>query len=203
MQLDFDYADIKEYDVEDLKQAIFSLPFVAYCGLSCSGAGFYALVSIAEPHKLNAYAEHCFNVLLTKYGIKADTTKGRNVNDLRFLSYDKNMLIRENPEPLLIKHFKAIQAPQQRNNTNYSPNAKKSNSALLNKELKALNEVMIGNRWGTVQKVAFTLGGLEDRNFLLDIENSIKNNSAFAGEEEKYLECAKDCFEAGRKQPLK
>ena len=51
MQLDFDYAGIKDYDIEELKQAVFSLPFIAFCGLSCSGDGFYALALIAEPER--------------------------------------------------------------------------------------------------------------------------------------------------------
>ena len=208
MQLDFDYADIKEYDVEDLKQAIFSLPFVAYCGLSCSGAGFYALVSIAEPHKLNDYAEHFFNVLLTKYGIKADTTKGRNVNDLRFVSCDKNMLIRETPKPLLIpksvlvKDNKlAYKAKNSLSNTSYQPSIT-GNAGLLRAQLKLLNDVMIGSRWATVQKVSYTLGGLGDSAIIYQINNCIKSNSSFDGEEEKYLKCAEDCFKEGMKQPL-
>ena len=39
MQLDFDHESISEYDVEELKQCVFSLPFVGFCGLSCSGDG--------------------------------------------------------------------------------------------------------------------------------------------------------------------
>ena len=35
MQLDFDYNDIKEYEVEELKRCVFNLPFIGFCGLSC------------------------------------------------------------------------------------------------------------------------------------------------------------------------
>ncbi len=111
LQLDFDYADIRDFDIDEIKQAVFGLPFIGFCGLSCTGKGFYALALIAEPERLSEYAERIFNVLMSK-GIKPDTSKGRNVNDLRYLSYDANMLIRENPEPLRISNFKAKEAPK-------------------------------------------------------------------------------------------
>src|SRR5690349_5719420 len=78
MQLDFDYNDIKDYDIEELKRCLFDLPFIGFCGRSCGGNGFYALALIAEPDRLSEYAEHAFEVLLD-YGIKADTSKGKKV----------------------------------------------------------------------------------------------------------------------------
>jgi hypothetical protein len=128
LQLDFDYADIHEYDINELMQCVFSLDFMAYCALSCGGKGLYAFALIAEPYKLEAYAEHCFNVLL-KYGVKADTTKGRNVNDLRFVSWDGNMMIRPNPKPLQVKRFYSIK-PSTRVSSN-KPIHTTSNNALL------------------------------------------------------------------------
>jgi hypothetical protein len=203
LQLDFDYYDIQDYDVEELKQAVFSLPFIGFCGLSCTGKGFYALALIAEPERLNDYAEHCFRVFL-KYGIKADTSKGRNVNDLRYLSYDANMLIREDPEILKIKRFKApeAKAPEAVKRTYTSKTTFNSKNPLLNKGIEELKHVQVGNRWETVQKVAFTIGGLNDYNLMNNIKQAIESNSAFAGEEPKYFKCAEDCFKAGSQKPL-
>jgi hypothetical protein len=198
LQLDFDYYDIQDYDIEELKQAVFSLPFIAFCGLSCSGKGFYALALIAEPERLNDYAEHCFRVFL-KYGIKADTSKGRNVNDLRYLSYDANMLIREDPEILKIKRFKAPEAIKR---TFSSKPTFSGKNPLLNKGIEVLQNVQVGNRWETVQKVAFTIGGLNDYSFLENIKEAINSNGSFAGEERKYLKCAEDCFKAGSQKPI-
>lgn len=201
LQLDFDYNDIQDYDIEELKQAVFSLPFIAFCGLSCSGKGFYALALIAEPERLSEYAEHCFQVFL-KYGIKADTSKGRNVNDLRYLSYDANMLIREAAEILKIKRFKACEAPKPVYSTAYSTLTFSGKNPVLNKGIEALHNVQIGNRWETVQKVAFTLGGLNDHSFLENIKQAINFNLAFAGEESKYIKCAEDCFKDGSQKPI-
>jgi hypothetical protein len=199
MQLDFDYIDIQDYDIEELKQAVFSLPFIAFCGLSCSGKGFYALALIAEPDRLNEYAEHCFDVFLNKYSIKVDRSKGRNVNDLRYLSYDANMLIREDPEILKIKRFKA---PEPIKRTFISKPTFTGKNPLLNKGIEALQNVQVGNRWETVQKAAYTIGGLNDYSFLENIKEAINFNNAFTGEESKYIKCAEDCFKAGLQKPI-
>lgn len=202
MQLDFDYQDICEYDVEKLKQRVFNLPFIAACIMSSGGYGFYALAVIAEPEKLAEYAEHCFNVLLSAYGIKADRSKGKNVTDLRYLSYDANMLIRENPEPLLISQFMPKPAPAQSSNTNARYNSTTAGEGLVNAELRSLSQVAIGGRWAAVQKAAYTLGGLGLHDVLYQINDCIENTASFAGEEPKYLKCARDCFNAGFQKPL-
>lgn len=202
MQLDFDYDDIKQYEVEELKQAIFSLPFIAFCGLSCSGYGFYSLALIAEPEKLNEYAEHCFEVF-KYYDIKPDESKGKRPENLRYLSYDANMLIRENPEPLHVTHFRKKQPVKNTIPPTFKPYQKNGGNALLNSEIKKLQIVQSGERWATVQKVAFTIGGLNNSSFLSDIGEAINRNAAFNGEEDKYLKCAKVCFDAGMNEPLK
>lgn len=204
MQLDFDSKDIYEYDLEELKQCVFSMPFVAYCGLSCSGRGFYALVAIAEPERQREYAEHLFHVF-AEYGIKPDTSKGRNVNDCRFVSYDKNFLLREDPEPLKIKIFRK---PQQKTASNYTPYkpyagpAYRSNSGLINSLAIQIRQVQCGQRWETVQRVAYTLGGIGDPAALDAIIQAIYSNPQFQGQEAKYIKCAQDCFYAGTQRPL-
>ncbi len=201
MQLDFDYADIQDYDIEELKQCVFNLNFICFCGLSCSGKGFYALALIAEPERLNEYAEHCFKIF-QQYGIKVDTSKGRNVNDLRYLSYDANILIREEPEILRIRHFKKKEVFKQVNSTNHPEKSFAANSGLINKKLNELKQANVGSRFITVQNVAYTLGGLGKQEVLKEIKAVIINNNSFAGQENKYLKIADECFKAGSKKPL-
>ncbi len=201
LQLDFDHQDIYEYDVEELKQCVFQLQFIAFCGLSCSGDGFYALALISEPERLADYAQHCFDVLF-QHGIKVDTSKGKKVENLRYLSYDANMLIRHNPEPLHIRHFKSKPAPKAFFQPYPYHTDSFDGSTLIAKELKALSEVRAGNRWATVQKVGYTLGGLQQEALLAQIKDCICLNPAFAGEEHKYFKCAEDCFNAGTKKPI-
>ena len=205
MQLDFDYDGIKDYDIEELKQCVFSLPFIGFCGLSCSGDGFYALALIAEPERLEDYAEHCFCILLD-YGIKADKSKGKKVENLRYVSYDANMLIRHEPDPLQVMNFRKLVEPKpqfQSNNTSINLTGFKNNKALIEKELAIIQSAQVGGRWGAVQHAAYTLGGLCEPGLLSEIINTISYNSAFSGEEEKYYECARVCFNDGSLNPLK
>jgi hypothetical protein len=201
MQLDFDYQDISEYDVEDLKQHVFTLPWVAFCGLSCSGDGFYALVAIAESNRLSEYAEHCFG-WLADHGIKADTSKGKKVENLRYLSYDSNMLIRDNPEPLKIKTFRPKPTVKKASQNKFINNRYTGTDALTRVSLEKIKNATTGQRWQTVQQVAYTLGGTRDTTLLEAIKAEINNNSEFAGEETKYCKCAEDCFSAGSMKPL-
>ena len=200
MQLDFDEQDICMFDLHELKSCVFNLPFIGFCGLSCSGGGFYALVLIAEPERLSEYAEHCFKVLLD-LGIKADQSKGKKVENLRYVSYDSNMLIRENPEPLKLKPFKAKLATPIKHLHKYTTVSNNGNS-MLNKALAALQSVQSGQRWETVQKHAYTIGGLNNPAYLQQLLNTIHTNPAFTGEETKYCHCAKVCFNEGLLHPL-
>ena len=200
MQLDFDYDDIKDYDVEDLKKAVFDIPFVGFCGLSCSGDGFYALVLIAEKDRLSEYAEHCFEVLL-QYGIKADESKGKKVENLRYLSYDANMLIRENPVPLKIKRFKRKKvAKKDEPQSEIKIDAKGSTAT---NGLNRIKNAPVGSRVVTIQKEAYTLGGLNDNTLLPAIKEIIKHSSQYARDIDKYCKCAEDCFNAGANNPFK
>lgn len=198
IQIDFDYADIREFDLEELKLAFFDLPFVALAQKSCSGNGFWGLIQISEPDRLADYTEHCFEVL-EKYGVPADTSKGRNVQDLRFVSYDCNVLIRENPQPLKIKAFKKKKAPVVKINTSSVPT---SNNEVIDRCLRLIANCQEGERWATVQKASYTLGGLNDDSVLQQIYRVIKAGTQFTGLEDKYCECAKVCFNDGKMKPL-
>lgn len=198
MSLDFD--DIDKYDPDELKASIGALPFVGYCGLSVSGRGLYALVLIAEPEKQTAYAEHLFQVF-KEYGIQPDTSKGRNVNDMRFVSYDSRPVINEHPTPLRIKHFKAKPAPKKPARQYIRPAGNGANK-LVSAMIERINNAQVGQRWATVQQVAFTLGGLGDPDLLELANEAIRSTAAFTGEEDKYMKCANDCFRDGSMKPL-
>lgn len=200
MQIDFDKKDCANFDIEQLKQAVFSLPFVCFVSLSCSGDGFYAIAAIAEPVKQKEYALNIFDVL-GSYGLTCDRSKGRNYNDLRYVSYDQNMLWRDEVEPLRIKHFKPVCKPVTPVNQYVQHKTFNGNhGALIQSQINSIAGAQVGQRWHTVQAAAFTLGGISDG--FNEIENAIYNNPAFSGQEQKYLKCARDCYQAGQKRPL-
>jgi hypothetical protein len=154
----------------------------------------YVFAKIAEPDRLHDYAEHIFKVF-EYYQIPIDTSKGRKVNDLRFVSYDANMLVREYPEALKIKRY-------------YKPFEKKINPVKYPKSpnkliawgITKIQSAQEGNRFDTVRKVAYTLGGYS---FGLDeIKKAINCSSQFMGEENEFLKVADKCFKAGSLKPI-
>jgi VirE N-terminal domain len=201
LQLDFDFQDIQDYDIEELKKSVFSLPFIGFCGLSCGGDGFYALALIAEPYRLAEYAEHLFQVLL-QYGIKADQSKGKKVENLRYVSYDENMLIRKNPEPLRMANFKAKSPTKPLSVMRGNRDPVIAGNGLVIASLMKIKNATIGNRWVTVQKVAYTLGGLGNPAIIDSIKNEIKANPQFDDSTAKFIKCAEDCFAEGLKRPF-
>lgn len=202
MQLDFDKKDNPKWDMDKLMIEVFNkYSFIAFAEKSCSGDGFYCLVAIAEPDKLREYAEQLFHIF-KKYEINIDTTKGRNVHDLRYLSYHSNLKFREDPEPLKINtFFKDREAGQE---AKVEPGGKIIGNLDLVAEhwLRKLKSCVPGNRMPTIQAVAAALGSKRVKKYWFLILEEIKTNPVFEDEREEFLKCAKDCFEWGWKNQM-
>lgn len=82
--LDFDNLP----DLDQAKTVISNQPFVAYCGLSCSGTGLFAIVEVADGKQHTAHwkaLERHFDNL----GLVVDGST-KNPNRLRYVSYDSS-----------------------------------------------------------------------------------------------------------------
>lgn len=87
-------ADLKEFD---LKAAVARLPYVAYCGRSCGGKGYFLIIPIADTSKYKAYYR----------ALQADFKKGglildgacSNIAFKRFVSWDDNPYINTAARP--------------------------------------------------------------------------------------------------------
>jgi len=193
LQLDFD--NVAEYDIDEVRKAIFELPYTCFVGKSVSGNGLFALILIDEPERLRAYAEHCF-IIFDKYGLPVDTTKGRNYTDLRFVSYDSNMLYRDDPKPLHIKRFNTPKIQPSRTTVKTFT----SSNGLLKWAIEQIRNAQVGQRFETVRKTSYTMGG--HGHGLEEIKEAINNCSQYAGVEPKYLNHACECYEAGSLKPI-
>ena len=202
LQLDFDKKDNPKWDLEKLKNEIFkAYPFVAFCGKSCSGDGFYVLVAVAEPYKLKEYAEQLFEVF-KRHDITIDRTKGRNVQDLRYVSYDENMLIREDPEPLKINiFFKDKEAARETAKIAKAQNVRHSDS-IAEHWLKILRSCVPGNRMQTLQAVASALGSKRKEDYRNLIIQEINGNTVFEDQRDEFIKSANKIFEWGWKNQL-
>ncbi|MVM28446.1 hypothetical protein GO755_00275 [Spirosoma sp. HMF4905] len=113
IQFDIDFKDnphIRNY--ADLKAQLAKLPFVAYCGLSVSGTGYWGLVPIAHPERHGQHFDALFRVF-AHYKIRLDD-KPRNVASLRGYSYDPEGYFAERvmlfelydePQPVPVREF--------------------------------------------------------------------------------------------------
>lgn len=95
ISLDIDYKPEKGINKAlagyDLKTAISAVPFVAYCGQSCRGAGYVVIVPIADPAKHRDY----FRALAYHFeraGLEVDAAC-KDVCRKRFVSWDANPYI--------------------------------------------------------------------------------------------------------------
>ena len=85
--LDLDQSDNAGIEnFRELKQHVHALRFVAYCGLSCRGNGFFLVVPIADPSKHREYYR-ALEADFARAGLKLDPSC-RDVCRKRFVSYD-------------------------------------------------------------------------------------------------------------------
>lgn len=195
--IDFDH--LEHYDINEVKQAIGALPFVAYCGKSVSGLGLFALILTAEPGMQKVYAEHLWGVF-EHYGIPPDKTKGGNVNDLRYVSYDSNPVINDSPEPLRIKYFKPKPAHQPTRQPKVYQSDEMKKAKAVNNAVSNIAIAQVGQRFEIVRHWSYALGGFGDAGLLEIIKDAIRATPSFTGQEQKYLKHADEGFAAGSRK---
>lgn len=80
----------------ELKQLVKTLPFVAYCGHSCGGEGYFCIIPIAKPER---YKEHyrSLQALFARNGITVDK-QCCDIGRLRYVSYDPEPYINDEAE---------------------------------------------------------------------------------------------------------
>ena len=74
-----------------------AFPWVAYCGLSSRGKGFFMVIPYKDSTKHEKYFDF-IEKLFSLYGVVIDRTC-RNINRLRFVSYDEEPYINEDATP--------------------------------------------------------------------------------------------------------
>lgn len=107
VQIDIDYKGNEHIDnFEEIPKVLSVLPYLAYCGYSASGHGFWCIIPIAYPDKHKLHLQAIKNVFKS-YGIKVDNAPS-NIASLRGYSYDDSAYINHSAEP-----FTQITKPQE------------------------------------------------------------------------------------------
>lgn len=94
--IDVDGKDNPDHTPAELKAKVSQIVNVAYCGYSCSGKGVWALIPIFDTTK---HLEHfrALEVVIQRIGLTIDSSC-KNVNRLRFASYDPEPYLNEQAE---------------------------------------------------------------------------------------------------------
>ena len=82
-------------DFADLKDRLSKVPYIAYCGLSCGGEGYFCIIPIAD-HYLFRHHFHSLQMDFAAMGITIDE-KCSDVGRKRFVSYDPDPWINHQP----------------------------------------------------------------------------------------------------------
>lgn len=106
-----DNLNVQDYD--NLKDKISELPYVAYCGLSVSGEGYFCIIPIYDSHK---FSQHFFSLqkVFADMGITIDQTC-KDICRKRFVSFDPNSYLNlqaETYQGLIDSQFKPSHANQ-------------------------------------------------------------------------------------------
>lgn len=99
LAVDIDYSDnLHLSNFDSLKKELCKLPTVAYCGLSVRGKGYWLLIPVAHPEKHEDHFRYIEQYFKGK-GLTIDPAC-KNVDRLRFYSYDPDAYFNHSAKPL-------------------------------------------------------------------------------------------------------
>lgn len=206
MQFDIDFKENTHIENwTDLKSEIMNWKNIAYCELSVSGTGFWGLIPIAHPEKIQLhYKAVCEE--FKSFGINLDVSKGGNATDLRGYSYDADAKFNHNAET----YYRLFQEPK--------PQTKKSfhsfttihphSSERIRYYLQKIETAPDGQKHEALCRISYYFGGLAASGILQEheaIENlksairSNPNNVVSLADAYKTIE---KCFTNGLKEPI-
>lgn len=140
--VDIDKKDNPEIDLNELKSRIFELPYVVWVMNSVSGLGFFVVMLVDDGRYTSEYLNYIDKLWKQEYGVEIDR-KCFNVGRKRFISYDDNMLIKDDDVDIIPWKLKMkITAPSQPQ-TWVDCSRYKHDDADLDKEFEKKVDIMI------------------------------------------------------------
>ena len=96
--IDIDRKDNENVaNFNDFKKLVHKVPHIAYCGLSCSGEGYFCIIPIAKT-ELHALYYRALVEAFRKCGVKVDEAC-KDISRKRFVSYDNEPYINTSATP--------------------------------------------------------------------------------------------------------
>ena len=94
LAIDIDKQDNPDIDIEKIKNTLFDLPYVIMVSKSISGKGIYVLILVEDGKYTKEYYNYISKLWNQTYKINIDE-KCKNIGRKRFLSYDDELLIKD------------------------------------------------------------------------------------------------------------
>lgn len=203
-------ADAKDNELkgERLRNEIARVDCVAYAALSASGRGAWGLVKVSNPDRQADHFEQLADDFKTAMGIILDESKGKNPNDLRYISYDPDGVFRRDAKTYT--RLPAPKPPPTRRRLLSLTSAKASDAyarAALNGELETLARTGKGSRHHCLIRAASKLGqlvavGMLDEAVVMDNLNAMAASIGLDGRREReVVRTIRDGLRWGREHP--
>ena len=94
LAIDIDKKDNPNIDLNEIAKKIFELPYVFMVSKSISGQGIYVLVLLEDGIYTKEYYTYLTKLWTKQYNIKIDE-QCKNIGRKRFISYDDNIMIKD------------------------------------------------------------------------------------------------------------
>ena len=95
LAIDIDKKDNPDIDLNEIKDKLFSLPYVVMVSKSISGKGIYVLILVEDGRYTKEYYNYISKLWNKTYHINIDG-QCTNIGRKRFLSYDDELLLKDN-----------------------------------------------------------------------------------------------------------
>ena len=143
LSIDIDKKDNKDIDINKIKNELFKLPYVFMISKSISGEGIYVLILVEDGKYTKEYYTYISNLWSKQYNLNIDN-QCTNIGRKRYISYDDNLLIKDDNidiTPWKFKHIVKEEKPvQQSLFLSYHPKQFSSNNLAQKAIWKLLND---------------------------------------------------------------
>lgn len=221
MAIDIDQDDTNKQieNLSDLKQQISNIKQIAYCGLSVSGTGYWALIPIEPDPKLHkAYFDYIAGIFASHWNISLDKSC-KDISRLRGYSYDpeayfNHEAVRLPPPPQKVMK-PAVNASNKTQKTRTGTfeeikDLSQAREAGLKQVEYRINQIVSTPGHQPLRSTAILMGGFVGKNIfgqseaIAILHNLIERNSYLSNPEKiaTYKQTAIDGIEHGIKNPI-
>ena len=191
--LDFDQKDNRHIqNFTDLRAQLCQIPSVAYCGLSVSGTGFFAVIPIVHPERHEHQFDALKRIFWQRWRLVADASC-RDVSRLRGYSFDSDGFFRHDALPFRLFDEPAPAAPRTFAFTNDADKTRREVEDCISQVVKrGIDLAPAYSEWFALGQSLASAFGESGREYYQHLSQFNEKYDA-ATTDRKYTECVKTC----------